>query len=628
MNKRKDIRYLTEDIDVENVGQIKEISKNGLKIRTHENYDVTDQVVKTNIDVYPIAASPAWRDKTTVGFKFKGSQDIGRFIKEKLKKINEDETPLPKTLSAEKISLYSQKDILTPLVHLMAELESANTDLKRLGQYIADIHEFHKKTLELWQKEKQKLEKEETDSADREIKVKVFPDLKDILFRKAFANVDSSNIKSDVDNIINRLGLQSVKQISSQFIKNNRPDISNLFPKFRNYQTFDALKTVLINKLSRLLGFQLDITECISILSLEPCGFNIVIQHSGRDMTGYYSSAGRIYSDEMRRFEQLLVGLDYLLVSKIYFEKVAGIFRGTYDGYILGHIFLNPSYRLNPAVKIQLTKNKLEFGFLSYLIFLAARYVYDNDRESGYILISKLRRAGLMGAKAVDFVNNCILEANRVVSDLGVSGNIPQVSSPSPTFSLERYLPQHPQYDFFLKGFKDLDSNRTKRLAVTYEDQTYAHLIIDKIINSNSFNFSGGVHCVVPCENMSEHDLYLDSFSNFDLIIFKNVDKLPRFHHRAFAKLWETFEGKIIVTINSYGMFDFENIELYNLMKGQVINFPSYAGSNILYKKMIDHLERQLKPFTGLDIDKNCYADNLYTMEHIRTSELQLVLYQ
>lgn len=630
LNQREDIRYAIEEIPVENIGRITEISRNGLKIKKYENCQLTaGEPVKTKIDVYPITAAVAWESGADIGLKFKGDQELKRFIKPILKKNDEDTVTHPKTLSLEKISQYSQNDVLTPLVHLMAELETKQTDLKRLRQYITEVHELHKKSHELWQKEKEKLEQAGAENEGKEIKTKVLPDLKEELRRKAFGSAELTGInESDVDCIINRLGLQAVKQISSQFIKKNRPDSADLLPKFKNYQAFDALKTVLMSRLSRLFGFQLDVVDCISLLSLEICGLKIFMQYSGRDLSSYYSSATKIYSDNMRRFEYVLLGMDYLQAGKIYFEKVVGSFQGIYDGYILGHLLLNPHYRLTPAVKLSLTKNKLAFGFMAYLIFLAARFILDQDRESGYILISKLRRAGLPQGKALDFINNCISESNSILSDMGIRGSIPTVSFSGSAFALDRYLPKHPQFDFLLKGFGDLDSGKIKRLAVACEDTVYAHFITDKIMTSGSFGFASKVHCVIPCENITDDELYLDNFLNFDLLIFENINKLSLFHKKAFLKLWSSFEGKIIVTINSQSMFDFDNAELYRAMKDCVINFPSCIGSRELYKKMLDHVELHLKPFINMEMDKSCYADGLFTMEHVRTSELLVVMYQ
>ena len=629
LNRRKDLRYSIENIPVENVGEVVEIGKNGLRIKKQAGRELKDETVKTGIDVYPIAATVAWESEGVAGLKFSGASDIGRFIKDKLKKAREESTPPPKTLSFEKISLYSQKDILTPLVHLMAELESANPDLKRLNCYIIEVHELHNKSLASWQKEKERIMKEEPENKDKSPQVGIFPDLKAELFRNAFGNVEECIGKeSDVDCIVTRLGLQSVKKISSRFVRNHRPDSGDVLPKFKNYQAYDALKTVLVNRFNRLFGFQLDITECISLMSLEVCGLGIIMQYAGRDLTGCYSSATRIYSDNMRRFEQMLLGIDFLIISKIYFEKVVKAFHGTYDGYILGHIFLNPFYKLNPSLKIPLTKNKLLFGFLSYLVFLSARFVFDHDKESGQALLSKLRRAGLSEGKAVDFLNNCISEANSIISDIGGRGSIPPVSSAASSFALETYLPKHPQYEFLLKAFRELDSNKVNRLTVTYEDQVYAHLVIDKVLNSRQFAFSGKIHCVIPCENIADTELYPDNFSNFDLLIFKNVDKLSLFHKKAFAKLWGVFEGKIIATVDNYSLFDFNNAELYSLMKGSMLGFPSYLDNEKLYERMLEHAEMLMKPFTDCAMDKSCYADGPFTLEHVRTSELMVMLYQ
>ena len=131
------------------------------------------------------------------------------------------------------------------------------------------------------------------------------------------------------------------------------------------------------------------------------------------------------------------------------------------------------------------------------------------------------------------------------------------------------------------------------------------------------------IFCVIPCANISDDDLYIEDFFYFDLLIFKDIDRLPGRHVKEFIKLWNSFEGKIIVTFSGYSFLDVDNSYLHLFLKDHIVDFPSYFSDPAIYEKMIDHTINYIKPFTGeREIDKQKYMTDIFSMAYIKAREL------
>ena len=160
-------------------------------------------------------------------------------------------------------------------------------------------------------------------------------------------------------------------------------------------------------------------------------------------------------------------------------------------------------------------------------------------------------------------------------------------------------------------------------MAVRYEDEAYAHFILNKFIVIDTYGLNSNVCCVIPCKNISDNELYLGDFSFFDLIILKDIDKLSSSHRNDLLKLWNSFEGKIIATFSNYSFLDFDNEDLYRLLKDHIVDFPSYFSNEKIYEKMIDHAAGHLKPYMGeKEIDRKNYLGDFYSMNYIKMNEV------
>ena len=161
-------------------------------------------------------------------------------------------------------------------------------------------------------------------------------------------------------------------------------------------------------------------------------------------------------------------------------------------------------------------------------------------------------------------------------------------------------------------------------MAIRYEDETYAHFILGKLIMADDIGLYSKAYCVIPCRNISEKELYLDEFTYFDLVILKDIDRLPKCHIREFIKLWGSYEGKIIVTFSNSSFLDFDIKALYMLLKDHIVDFPSYFSDRGVYEKMLDHTIDHLRPFIGgRVIDRNIYSSHTCSMAYIMSNELR-----
>ncbi|MCC6346560.1 MAG: hypothetical protein IT388_05170 [Nitrospirales bacterium] len=625
-NRRKDLRYRIGGISAGDLGAVTEMSREGAKITKRGKLKCSDASVSLSTAHKSLHAEVVRQDDDAVGLHLTGDFDTGSYIRQNLERLVEED-PIPlSALTYYTISQYRQHDFLTPLTNLMAELESGETKVERLKLYIIEISEVHRK----WTEEKEKKNKGVTQNTGPEAgDATVFPDLKEDLLTRSAGSKGVSDINaSDIDCIVARLGLNAVKRISGEFVKRNRARVEVSLPGFRNYHLFTTLKTVLFKRISPFFGYKNEWGEGSSLLSLEACGLKILMKNSPLDLHGYYTSPARLYSEASRSFERLLFGTDLVQVNKTYFEKVVGAFTSVLDGYVLGYLLLNLHYAVDKGMKVSITKNKLLYSFVMYLTALAILFIIERDRESGTTLMARLKRTGMDEKKSLDFLNDCIMEANSVLHEMGIRESIKPVSPPSSSFRLESYLPGEAHCEHFLKTFRNFHLLQGRRMVVRYEDEAYAHFILNRLLGIDAFGLSSAIACVIPCGNITEEELYFEFFTNFDLVVFKGIDRLPRFHHKTFMRFWEHYEGKIIATLSASSLFDYEQKDFYQLMRNHIADFPSSLSTPALHRRMADHTIQYVRPFLRDEPpDPNRYArylDTPFSMTHIKNAELLL----
>jgi hypothetical protein len=208
------------------------------------------------------------------------------------------------------------------------------------------------------------------------------------------------------------------------------------------------------------------------------------------------------------------------------------------------------------------------------------------------------------------------------MADLGRKSDL-KPPAPGGGFKFTDYvsLEDIPQYGKFIKPFKEFDT--VKRMVIAYEDEAYTHFMLGKILSAEDIGLNTRMFCVVPCENLSTDEIQAEMFSFFGIVVLKNIDKINKGLLRVFVKLWNSFEGGIILTFNKQSMLDFNSRDLFVLLKKYVIDFPSYFDGERTYHKMLDHTAAYMRPYTdGVSLNVTKYQEGVYSMDNVRGSEL------
>ena len=111
-------------------------------------------------------------------------------------------------------------------------------------------------------------------------------------------------------------------------------------------------------------------------------------------------------------------------------------------GIFLPILFCNPCYMPGDDIKLTLTNTNLIYSFMAYLTFVATKVIMDKDKESAIVLTHMLKRAGMNEREIMNFLNDGISEANNVLKNLGLKGNIRSSPLPDASFKIEGLFTQ------------------------------------------------------------------------------------------------------------------------------------------------------------------------------------------
>ncbi|MBF0558593.1 MAG: hypothetical protein HQL08_07410 [Nitrospirae bacterium] len=628
LNRRKYDRYFINEIPIGNIGSIAEVSKKGLKIRKDPGFTLQSPKLNFNIGTSEIKTDVRWDDKTFIGVEFTGVFNDPKFIVSRLKRPKETDVPPQMKVQDKAIQQYKKDEILYKMVNLLLEIESPEPNIRKMGTYIDEIsrlEEAEKEAEAPPKEDKEAKDDGKTDKPVQETKQKeAVPTIKNELVERAIVSCgEGQTQKGDINFAINRLGCDNVRVLIRSYAHKRIFKSENALPVFPNAEPYNILKSVVFRKLCRLFGF-LDIQpEGNALLSCETVGVEILIRESSGILDNYYKSPYRVYSEVSRIYERSLFGVDPILINKYYFEKSMGAFEELYNGYVLAHNILNTHYSPHDDIKLSLSKNSLAFSYIAYLTFLAVLFLMDRDAESGFAFAKRLAGRGMNDQKVIGFLDEAVNEAKALFQDFGVKATISKPPLPSSSLNLESYLGKDARFKYLLQSFGTFHSEKLKRMAIRYEDACYAHFVLGKILNSTSFGLASKTFVVVPCANVAEDQWYVRDFEYFDLLIFKDIHKLPPFHMSTFLKLWSSFEGQIIITFSNTAFADFTQPQLYSVLNSYLVDFPSYFLNDAVYKKMVEHSVGFLKPFIGKEqVDTERYSNGVYTMTHIKRDTL------
>jgi hypothetical protein len=499
LNRRKYNRYLINEFSVKDisstdrvVGNIVEISRGGLKIRKTTLEEITDFKLVIPIFNKEIEAEIVWQDKKYVGLKYSDERAVARLVDQLIRKlarrIKEPEIRSKRMISDVEISKVTKSDLFSSLIIYMAELENPDVKIAELKMCVEEISNICRETYEKEKKESEGTEEvKKTESAGpdgpqetkkpegteeaKEPEPVGPPDLRDVLNSAASRGYSSGGSEiTDIDFAIARLGLDSVKKISSDFLSKKLAELEIPLSSFKDYRSYNILKTVIFKRMTPFFGFKDEREEANQLLSLETKGIEILMDLSNEDsedLKDYYISPSRIYSEISRMYERKYFGKDIVQINEFYFKHKLEKFESIYDGYVLAHLMNDLCYTPGRKMKLNFSKRKLLFSFLVHLTFVATQFIIAKDRDSGLYLAHILRKTGMDESKIMNFLNKCIGEANNVLKNLGLKGNLRTVQAPFSSFKIENYLPKDIHFEDFLKAFNDFSILKSaRRMAV------------------------------------------------------------------------------------------------------------------------------------------------------------------
>lgn len=614
LNLRKDDRYLIDEIPLEGIGTIIEISRNGLKLKKAPDFVPEGPILTFPLFSLEIKATIRWEGKTFLGLQSDTLFNDPGFFNQRIKRAKEIIAPAQMKIHPDNaMSQYQKDEGLVGMINLLLEVDSPNPDFRKIGRYVEEICTFQEsqKGFEI------------KDDGEENPKEKEKTCKEELIARALELQGGDEGQEIDVNFAITILGLSKMGKIIQDHIDKKVFQSENSPSLFENFETFKILKSVVFKNLCRFFGLQDLQQEGSTLLPLETTGVDLLIRESRGILDTYYNGPARLYSEFSRMYERALFEVDTLQINQYYIEKGLKSFKELFTGYVLAHHTLNPHYFPSEDLKLSLSKNGLIFCYLVYLTFLTVQFLMDKDRESGFILSKRLKGRGMEAGKIDQFLEQSVTDTKTILRNLKLKGTLSKPLLPDGSTAIESYLGKDIRFEYLVKVFRNFSRGPLKRMALRYEDPAYAHFILGKLINSESIGLNSKTICVVPCRNISNDQWYLKDFAYFDFLVFKEVHKLPSTHLNVFLKLWNTFEGQIITTFSLLEVMDYRNSPLYTLFNNCLVDFPSCFSSDTVYERMIDHTLQYLQPFLGNQkIDRNRYLPGVFTMNHIKADIL------
>ncbi|MBF0488151.1 MAG: hypothetical protein HQK98_08310 [Nitrospirae bacterium] len=588
LNKRGSIRYLVHGIPRNKVGTIVNMSRGGCMIKKAAPDIIDYKHIILRFGIMKTTALIVWQDEDFMGIQFLGGHNDAGYISRHMKRIKEGKFSPLKSLHVDTIIAFIAKDPFSNMLNLIAEIESPNTNINRLKSLIIKL-----------------------------------PELAPEIVAKAGINKTEDEIElRDVDQAVKLLGMDAVKKNSLEFIKLNREKIESAGPKNSLHESLKTVKKVFFDILAPYFGYTRGTGLVDNLAAIEYKGIDIIIANTEETpkIKGFYNSTPKIYSEMTRFCERLLIGRDLLNINRINI-RIRKTLMELFDGYLLAHMMLNPIYSIDSYVEVSINKINLSFAYITYLTFISAQAIIEKDAAAVAVFKERLQATGMDSSTLNSFVSMCVSEVNRTLADLGRSIKLQSTAS-GKGFNFADYMSirEMPQYERFIKPLKELDI--IKRAVIAYEDEAYTHFILGKILTAEDIGLNTKMFCVIPCENLSTDEIIYDTFSFFGIVVLKNIDQIAKRHQKLFVKLWNHFEGILIVTFNKYSMFDFHYSELYTLLKESLIDFPSYFDSERIYDKMIEHTAAYISPYVEGQLNVQKYKTEKYSMNTIRGCEL------
>ncbi len=559
LNRREHLRYPVSGFETE-LGKAIEISSRGIRLRKGFQGNLEKDLVKVRIGRDERECAVVWEDGENIGLRFSEPLDLKSFEGLFLKPREFEVEPV-KRITEEQLLEFESSDRTRTVVNLMSELSDPNTNVDRFKVFIKELPELEEEILNI------------ANSVEKAGKVKI----------------------KDIDLAVVRLGFETVKEIAGNFVKKKVSMANPQLSEFKHYEAFNILKGVLFKRLSPLFNFRDLRSEGSSLLATETTGATLLLKNGDESLKKHYTDPRHFYSFITRMLERAYFGKDLVDVNGTYLKKMLGMFEFLFDGYVLAHQTFNPMYAPPEDLKISLSSRKLKFAFISFMVFSALSFIMDRDRERGYSFISRLKRAGMDLGKAIEFTNNCIFEANDILYGIGLRRSLRPVSIPSFPFKVERFFPEDIHFGYFLLSFRRF-ARDTGRMVMRGDDEALMMLVLNRFLNVSEFNLNEKSFIVIPCANLKDDEIDPEVFSPFDIVIFKDVDRLDEELIDDFLKFWSDFDGKVVATVSTSS----REGKICKKLREFIVDFPSYFLSDKVHSFMVELSRRFIESETGM----------------------------
>ncbi|GEM_PF-2278710 len=577
-------RYHVENLYIPGIGEVIDISKKGAAIKKSEVAEIKRENIDLELENVELKAHVKRETLKEVGVNFDEELDIEEIIKKHLKRPVIYDFPENREVYELKHEEGETLEKVKAVINLMLELDDPNTSVEKFKNHIEAL-----------------------------------PVLRERILKKANSveSASKSEIKS-VTTAITRIGFEEIKKIVYDYINEQISLTNDNFENFENYEFYNILKSSFFKKMAPLFAFRDLRSEGRSLLTTDTIGMELFLNTAPVGFKNLYRSPLQLYSAITRLYEERVFGVNFIEVNRDYYVNRMGVFKYLFDGYVLAHLNHNPFLELSKDFRITLSSRKLRFAYVAYLTFLALEFVLSKDKRSGTVLLNRLKRFGLDGSKAIGFVQETISEANEILEKLEVSKKIQVPAYPNIALGLEKSFGKELHISALIEKLRFVSENDVKRVAFRFEDSWFASYVLSVILNSFEFDFADMPFCVIPCANIEDEDLKMDMFDGFDIVIFKDIERLKEDLFDDFLKLWNDFEGKIFVTYCAYSLIDFSKPALHNVLKDFIIEMPSYYDNDYIYKGMLKNACSECNAVLNENIcDVSSFMGEIYTMDSV-----------
>ncbi|WP_163327794.1 HDOD domain-containing protein [Desulfurobacterium thermolithotrophum] len=554
INRRMNDRYIVD------LGNIVNISKTGCRIKKQNPEELKKEFIEVQIGKEKLKSIVVEDKASYYSVKFLKPLQDSKLIKSKVKRLKEFKLDKEK----EKIDfdkLEAQSSEFKAIINLLSEINNPNTDTEKLTGYIIQIPKVKKAILEV-------------------------------------ANSAESGTAERINSLttaIARIGFEKLKEVIRTTIMKDLSFENKDFSEFEHFEAYNLLKSTFLTEILRYVTFKDSKNEARLLFTSEttPLTFFTKLNNS---FVKYYTSVKRMYSPYSRYLERKNFGTDFLELSKEFIVEYSGLFKYLYDGYILAHLNLFPFLTFPKRMKISISKRKLDFSYVTYLALTAVLAIIGKDRKKTHILVNRLKRLGMDTNKVMEFLNTVIENTNDALYNMGLRRSVRVLPFSVQTIKLSKIFPKDNIYfDYIVNAI----ASSKGRIAFRHEDRIFSGYILDFVLNVEDFDFNTKSFCIIPCENLLEDELNIEDFSGFDIIVFKDFDLLSKKLFKDFKEIWQKFEGTIICTYSTYSFMDWDRPDLYNLVKGSIVDLPTFLYNTKSYEFIQERIKEDLKDLLG-----------------------------